>query len=142
MKNKILLFSLMAFLCFASCDNREETYELGGVYVGETVGFSIFSDDGVKICVDNHFNFYDRSEKTVEFAFVKHYVYRIQMINKIPDEGWTDTIERIHIQDGYVARLLRDDGTYEYARFYVYNIDFDQNAKQFVLCKYQSNISL
>ena len=142
MKTKGLLFILTIFLCFASCDNREETYELGGVYVGETVGFSIFDDDNVKLCVDRHFNFYNRSSQTVEFAFVKHYVYKIQMINKIPDDGWTDTIESIHIQDGYVARLLRDDGTYEYSRFYVYNIDFDQNAKQFVLCKYQSNISL
>lgn len=142
MKNKILLLFLMGIFCLTSCENREESYELGGVYVGETVGFSIFSDSNVKLCVDNQFNFYNRSDQTVEFAFVKHYVYKIQMINKIPADGWTDTIQHINIQDGYVARLLRDDGTYEYARFYVYNIGFDEYAKQFVLCKYQSNISL
>lgn len=133
---------LVFMLSLVSCENREEHYELGGVYVGENVGFSIFSDANVRLCVDDQFNFYNRSAHKVEFAFVKHFVYRIQMINKIPEEGWTDTIEHIHIQDGYVARLLRDDGTYEYARFYVYNIDFDQQAKQFVLCKYQRNISL
>jgi hypothetical protein len=90
---------------------------------------------------DGNFNMTNTGTSQVEFAFVKDLVYRLKMVDKIPTDGWTDTIEHINLQDGYVGRLLLDDGTYEYCRFCVHTIDYDMNADQYILFKYQSNFT-
>ena len=91
------------------------------------------------IVADSDFNMTNTGTSQVEFAFVKDLVYRLSMVDRIPKAGWTETIEHINLQDGYVGRLLLDDGTYEYCRFCVHTIDFDMDADQFIMFKYQSN---
>ena len=137
LRNVIIVFAFCMGL-FA-CDNRETDYELAWVYLGRTEGFNFFSQGDVNIVADNDFNITSTGTSQVEFAFVKDLVYRLSMVNKIPKNGWTDTIEHINLQDGYVGRLLLDDGTYEYCRFCVYTVDYDMHADQFILFKYQSN---
>ena len=122
-----------------ACDSRESDFEVAYLYLGRTEGFNFFSQGDVNIIADNNFNITNTGSSQVEFAFVKELVYRLRMVNKIPKDGWTATIEHINLQDGYVGRLLLDDGTYEYSRFCVHTIDYDMNADQFILFKYQSN---
>ena len=135
-KEIVLFFALMLGLC--ACDSRETDYELALVYLGRTTGCNFFTQGDVNICADNHCNLYNTGTSQVEFAFVKDLVYRLKMINKIPETGWTDTISHINLEDGYVGRLLLDDGSYEYCRFFVYSIDYDMYANEFLLFKYQS----
>ena len=139
MKIKKIIIAL--FLCFGlfACDSRESDFEVAYLYLGRTEGFNFFSQGDVNIVADNNFNITNTGSSQVEFAFVKDLVYRLRMVNKIPKDGWTATIEHINLQDGYVGRLLLDDGTYEYCRFCVHTIDYDMNADQFILFKYQSN---
>ena len=139
MKIKKIIIAL--FLCFGlfACDSRESDFEVAYLYLGRTEGFNFFSQGDVNIIADNNFNITNTGSSQVEFAFVKDLVYRLRMVNKIPKDGWTATIEHINLQDGYVGRLLLDDGTYEYCRFCVHTIDYDMNADQFILFKYQSN---
>ena len=132
-----VLFALM--LCLCACDNTETNYELAYLFVDREEGVNFFSQGDVNIVADNDFNVYNTGSDQVEFAFVKDLVYRLRMINKIPQTGWTDSIEHINMQDGYVGRLLLDDGSYEYCRFYVHTFDYDYNANQYLLFKFQSN---
>ena len=122
-----------------ACDNTETNYELAYLFVDREEGVNFFSQGDVNIVADNDFNVYNTGSDQVEFAFVKDFVYRLRMINKIPETGWTDSIEHINMQDGYVGRLLLDDGSYEYCRFYVHTFDYDYNANQYLLFKFQSN---
>ena len=133
---------LALLLGFAACDNTETNYSVAYLYLGGEEGCTFFTQGDVNLKADSHANLYNTGSDKVEFAFVKDFVYRLSMINKIPTEGWTDTVPNINIQDGYVGRLLLDDGSYEYCRFFVYTIDFDQNADQFLLFKYQSDVQL
>ena len=132
-----VLFALLLGLC--ACDNTETNYELAYLFVDREEGVNFFSQGDVNIVADNDFNVYNTGSDQVEFAFVKDFVYRLRMINKIPQTGWTDSIEHINMQDGYVGRLLLDDGSYEYCRFYVHTFDYDYNANQYLLFKFQSN---
>ena len=132
-----VLLALLLGLC--ACDNTETNYELAYLFVDREEGVNFFSQGDVNIVADNDFNVYNTSSDQVEFAFVKDLVYRLSMVNKIPKDGWTDTIEHINMQDGYVGRLLLDDGSYEYCRFYVHTFDYDYNANQYLLFKFQSN---
>ena len=138
---KIKNIIIVLTLCFGlfACDNRDVSYKLATIYLGRTEGVNFFSQGDVNIVADDDFNMTNTGSSQVEFAFVKDLVYRLSMVNKIPKDGWTDTIEHINLQDGYVGRLLLDDGTYEYCRFCVYTIDYDINADKFILFKYQSN---
>lgn len=122
-----------------ACDNRDVSYKLATIYLGRTEGVNFFSQGDVNIVADDDLNMTNTGSSQVEFAFVKDLVYRLSMVNKIPKEGWTDTIEHINLQDGYVGRLLLDDGTYEYCRFCVFTIDYNMNADKYILFKYQSN---
>ncbi len=126
---------------FCACDNAETDYELAMVYLDGSDGGNFFSRGDVSIVADRDFNVYNAGSDKVEFAFSKDLVYRLRMIDKIPETGWTDTISHINLQDGYVGRLLLDDGSYEYCRFLVYTIDYDMNAEQFLLFKYQSDFT-
>ena len=139
---KICLF-LLLFVGLFACDNRETNYEVAIMYLGRTEGCNFFSQGDVNIVADIDFNVTNTGSSQVEFAFVKDLVYRLKMVNKIPKDGWTDTIEHINLQDGYVGRLLLDNGTYEYCRFCVHSIDYDysQNANKYILFKYQSNFT-
>ena len=139
MKTRKIIIALCLCLGLLGCGGYETDYEVAWAYLGRTEGCSFFSQGDVNICADNSFNVFNTGSDQVEFAFVKDLVYRLKMINKIPETGWTDTIEHINLQDGYVGRLLLEDGSYEYCRFCVYTIDYDVNADQFVLFKYQSN---
>ena len=139
-RNLLIVFTLC--LGLFACDNRETNFELAWVYLGQTEGSNFFSQGDVNIVADNNFNITNTGSSQVEFAFVKDLVYRLRMVNKIPKDGWTDTIEHINLQDGYVGRLLLDDGTYEYCRFCVHTIDYDMHADQFILFKYQSNFTV
>ena len=141
MKIRNIIIVLTLCLGLFACDNRDVSYILATIYLGRTEGVNFFSQGDVNIVSDNHFNITNTGSSQVEFAFVKDLVYRLRMVNKIPKDGWTDTIENINLQDGYVGRLLLDDGTYEYCRFCVYAIDYDMYADQFILCKYQSNFT-
>ena len=141
MKNKKIVLVLLLLIGLFACDNRDVSYKLAKIYLGRTEGVNFFSQGDVNIVSDNHFNITNTGSSQVEFAFVKDLVYRLRMVNKIPKDGWTDTIENINLQDGYVGRLLLDDGTYEYCRFCVYAIDYDMYADQFIMCKYQSNFT-
>lgn len=144
MKTKRISKLLIAFALIIglnACDLRETDYELAWVYLGGEEGCNFFSQGDVSICADNNFNLYNTGNEQVEFAFVKDLVYRLGMINKIPETGWTDTIKHINLEDGYVGRLLLDDGSYEYCRFFVYTIDYDINANQYLLFKYHSNFT-
>ena len=139
MKNKKLVLALFLILGLCACDTHETDYELALIYLGRTQGCNLFDEGDVNIVADRHGNVYNTGADQVEFAFVKDLVYRLRMINKIPKEGWTDTIEHINIQDGYVGRLLKDDGTYKYCRFFVYTEDYDLNADKYLLLKYHSD---
>lgn len=134
----VLYALLTCVLSLVSCDRRETSYEIARMYLGRTEGFNFFSQGDVNLVADDDFNITNTGSSQVEFAFVKDLVYRLSMVNKIPKDGWTDTIEHINLQDGYVGRLLLNDGTYEYCRFCVHTIDYDMNADQYILFKYQS----
>ena len=133
-----VLFALLLGLC--ACANTETNYELAYLFLDREEGVNFFSQGDVNLVADNDFNMTNTGSSHVEFAFVKDLVYRLSMVDKIPKDGWTDTIEHINLQDGYVGRLLLDDGTYEYCRFCVYTIDYDMNADKYILFKYQSNL--
>ena len=135
---KIVLVCVLVMGLFA-CDSRDVDYDVAWVYLGRTEGCNFFSQGDVNIVADNDFNMVNPGPSQVEFAFVKDLVYRLKMVNKIPKDGWTDSINHINLQDGYVGRLLLDDGSYEYCRFCVYTIDYDINADQFIMFKYQSD---
>ena len=137
----VLYALLTCVLSLVSCDRRETSYEIARMYLGRTEGVNFFSQGGVNLVADGDFNITNTGSSQVEFAFVKDLVYRLSMVNKIPKDGWTDTIEHINLQDGYVGRLLLDDGTYEYCRFCVHTIDYDMNADQYILFKYQSDFT-
>ena len=122
-----------------ACVPSETSYDAAMVYIGSTEGVNFFSQGDVNIISDNDFNMTNTGSSQVEFAFVKDLVYRLSMVNKIPKDGWTDSIEHINLQDGYVGRLLLDDGTYEYCRFCVHTIDYDMQANKYILFKYQSD---
>ena len=141
MKTGKMIIALFLCMGLFGCSGYETNYEVAWVYLGRTDGANFFSQGDVNICADDHFNVYNTGSDQVEFAFVKDLVYRLNMINKIPETGWTDTIHHINLQDGYVGRLLLNDGSYEYCRFCVYTIDYDVNADQFILFKYQSNFT-
>ena len=128
-------------LCMSlgACAPAETSYELAYIYLDRTEGVNFFSQGDVNIVADSDFNMTNTGSSQVEFAFVKDLVYRLSMVDRIPKDGWTETIEHINLQDGYVGRLLLDDGTYEYCRFCVHTIDFDMEADQFIMFKYQSN---
>lgn len=142
MKFRNLLIAFALCMGLFACDSRETDFEVAWIYLGHTEGGNFFSQGDVNIVADNNFNITNTGSDLVEFAFVKDLVYRLRMVNKIPKDGWTDTIEHINLQDGYVGRLLLDDGTYEYCRFCVHNIDYDMHADQFILFKYQSNFTV
>ena len=139
MKNRKIIVLFLALLGLSACVPGETNYQVGVIYLGRTEGVNFFSQGDVNIVADGDFNMTNTGSSQVEFAFVKDLVYRLSMVNKIPKDGWTDTIEHIDLQDGYVGRLLLDDGTYEYCRFCVHSIDYDINADEFILFKYQSN---
>lgn len=141
MKNRKIVIALFLLIGLCACDNRETDYELALLYHGQTEGCNLFDDGDVNIIVDEHSNFHNTGTGQVEFAFVKDLVYRLRMVNKIPKDGWTDTIEHINLQDGYVGRLLKDDGSYKYCRFFVYTVDYDSNANKYLLLKYHSNFT-
>ena len=136
-KNIFIALCLCLGLC--ACDNRDVDYDVAVLFMNRAEGVNFFSQGDVNIIADSDFNMVNTGSSQVEFAFVKDLVYRLKMVNKIPKDGWSDTIEHINLQDGYVGRLLLDDGTYEYCRFYVHSIDYDINADKFILFKYQSN---
>ena len=142
MKIKNIFIVMTLCLGLFACDNRDVSYNVATLFVGRTEGVNFFSQGDVNIVADNNFSMVNTGTAQVEFAFVKDLVYRLSMVNKIPDNGWTDTIEHINLQDGYVGRLLLDDGTYEYCRFCVYTIDYDMHADQYILFKYQSDFSV
>ena len=138
----IIVFALLLGLCACNkFDSAETSYELSTLYLGSNEGDNFFSQGDVNICVGNSFQVFNTGSDKVEFAFVKDLVYRLRMVDRIPTDGWTETIDHINLQDGYVGRLLLEDGTYEYCRFCVYTIDYDMNADQFILFKYQSNFT-
>ena len=139
MKYRKIIVLFLALLGLSACVPNETDYQVGVIYLGRTEGVNFFSQGDVNIVAGDNFNMTNTGSSQVEFAFVKDLVYRLSMVNKIPKEGWTDTIEHINLQDGYVGRLLLDDGTYEYCRFCVHSIDYDINADKFILFKYQSN---
>ncbi|MCR5659661.1 MAG: hypothetical protein K6G25_10115 [Bacteroidales bacterium] len=141
MINRKTIIVICLLLGLGACVPGETSYELGVVYLGRADGVNFFSQGDVNIVADINYNITNTGTSQVEFAFVKDLVYRLSMVNRIPKDGWTDTIEHINLQDGYVGRLLLDDGTYEYCRFCVYSIDYDMNADRFILFKYQSNFT-
>ena len=141
MKINRIFIALTLLLGLCACDIHETDYEIAKLYLGRTEGCNLFDEGNVNIVVDEHFNFYNSGTDQVEFAFVKDFVYRLRMINKIPETGWTDTIEHINMQDGYVGRLLKEDGTYKYCRFFVYTFDYDANADQYLLLKFHSSFT-
>lgn len=142
MRIKNLIVILALCLGLSACVPAETDYQVAAIYLGRTEGVNFFSQGDVNIVADNNFSMVNTGTAQVEFAFVKDLVYRLSMVNKIPDNGWTDTIEHINLQDGYVGRLLLDDGTYEYCRFCVYTIDYDMHADQYILFKYQSSFTV
>jgi len=139
MKNKKIVLAFFLLMGLFACENRDVNYEVASLFVGRTEGVNFFSQGDVNIVADSDFNMTNTGSSQVEFAFVKDLVYRLSMVDRIPKDGWTETIEHINLQDGYVGRLLLDDGTYEYCRFCVHTIDFDMDADQFIMFKYQSN---
>ncbi len=141
MKNKKIVLAFFLLFGLFACVPSETDYQVGVVYLGGAQGVNFFSQGDVNIVSDNDFNMTNMGSSQVEFAFVKDLVYRLSMVNKIPQDGWTDSIEHINLQDGYVGRLLLDDGTYEYCRFCVHTIDYDMHADQYILFKYQSNFT-
>ncbi len=139
MINRKIALALFLILVFCACDNRETDYKVALLYHGRMEGCNLFEEGDANIIVDEHSNLYNTGGDQVEFAFVKDLVYRLQMISKIPKDGWTDTVANINLQDGYVGRLLKDNGSYKYCRFFVYTVDYDANANKYLLLKYQSN---
>ena len=133
MKTKKIIIVFFMLLGLFGCDSQETDFEVAWVYLGRTEGCNFFSQGDVNIIADNDFNITNAGSDQVEFAFVKDLVYRLRMVNKIPKDGWTDTIQHINIQDGYVGRLLKADGSYKYCRFFVYTEDFDANADKYLL---------
>ena len=142
MRIKNLIVVLALCLGLSACVPAETDYQVVALYLDRAEGVNFFSQGDVNIVADNNFSMVNTGTAQVEFAFVKDLVYRLSMVNKIPEDGWTDTIEHINLQDGYVGRLLLDDGTYEYCRFCVYTIDYDMHADQYILFKYQSNFTV
>lgn len=138
MKIKNIIIAMALCLSLGACVPAETSYELAFIFLDKTEGVNFFSQGDVNIVADSDFNMTNTGSSQVEFAFVKDLVYRLSMVNTIPEDGWTDTIKHINLQDGYVGRLLLDDGTYEYCRFCVYTIDYDMYANQYILFKYQS----
>ena len=136
-RNIFIILTLCLGLC--ACVGGETNYKVAKIYLGRIEGVNVFSQGDVNIVADDNYNMTNTGSSQVEFAFVKDLVYRLSMVNKIPKDGWTDTIEHINLQDGYVGRLLLDDGTYEYCRFCVHTLDYDMNADQYILFKYQSD---
>lgn len=128
--------------CLVSCVSRETNYQVATLYLDRTEGVNFFLQGDVNIIAGSDFSMTNTGSDQVEFAFVKDLVYRLSMVNKIPKDGWTDTIEHINLQDGYVGRLLLDDGTYEYCRFCVHTINYDMYAEQYILFKYQSDFTV
>ena len=141
MKSKKIVLAFFLLLGLFACVPGETDYQVGVIYLGRAQGVNFFSQGDVNIVADNSFCMTNTGSSQVEFAFVKDLVYRLSMVDKIPQEGWTDTIEHINLQDGYAGRLLLDDGTYEYCRFCVHTIDYDMHADQYILFKYQSNFT-
>lgn len=141
MRIKNIFIALVLCLGLCGCVPGETDYEIAVIYLGNSEGVNFFSQGDVNIVADSDFNMTNTGSSQVEFAFVKDLVYRLSMVNKIPQNGWTDTIGHINLQDGYVGRLLMDDGTYEYCRFCVHTIDYDMHANQYILFKYQSNFA-
>ena len=141
MKISRIIVSITLLLGMCACVPSETSYDVAVVYLGRTEGVNFFSQGDVNIVADSDCNMTNTGSSHVEFAFVKDLVYRLSMVNKIPKEGWTDTIEHIDLQDGYVGRLLLEDGTYEYCRFCVHTIDYDMQANKYILFKYQSNFA-
>ena len=139
MRIKNIIIAIAMCLSLGACVPAETNYELAYIYFDRTEGVNFFSQGDVNIIAGNDLNITNTGSDQVEFAFVKDLVYRLSMVNKIPKDGWTDTIEHINLQDGYVGRLLLEDGTYEYCRFCVHTIDYDMYADKFILFKYQSN---
>lgn len=139
MKIKNIIIAIALCLGMVACAPSETNYKLAYIYLDRDEGVNFFSQGDVNIVADSDFNMTNTGSSQVEFAFVKDLVYRLSMVNKIPKDGWTDTIEHINLQDGYVGRLLLDDGTYEYCRFCVFTIDYNVNADKFILFKYQSD---
>ena len=138
MRIKNIIIALTLCLGLSACVPAETDYQVAALYLGRTEGVNFFSQGDVNIVAADDFSMMNTGSAQVEFAFVKDLVYRLSMVNKIPQNGWTDTIEHINLQDGYVGRLLLDDGTYEYCRFCVHTIDYDMHADQYILFKYQS----
>ena len=141
MKIRKLFIALALCLGLTACVPPETNYDLAFLYLGRTEGVNFFSQGDVNIVADRDFKMTNTGSSQVEFAFVKDLVYRLSMVDKIPEAGWTDTIEHINLQDGYVGRLLLGDGTYEYCRFCVHTIDYDMQAEQYILFKYQSGFT-
>ena len=139
MRIKNIIIAMALCMSLGACAPAETSYELAYIYLDRTEGVNFFSQGDVNIVADSDFNMTNTGTSQMEFAFVKDLVYRLSMVDRIPKAGWTETIEHINLQDGYVGRLLLDDGTYEYCRFCVHTIDFDMEADQFILFKYQSN---
>jgi hypothetical protein len=144
---KILRISVLVVLlacvsCLVSCVSRETNYQVATLYLDRTEGVNFFLQGDVNIIAGSDFSMTNTGSDQVEFAFVKDLVYRLSMVDKIPKDGWTDTIEHINLQDGYVGRLLLEDGTYEYCRFCVHTINYDMYAEQYILFKYQSDFTV
>ncbi len=141
MKIKNIIIAIALCLSMGACAPSETNYKLAYIYLDRDEGVNFFAQGDVNIVADSDFNMTNTGSSQVEFAFVKDLVYRLSMVNKIPKDGWTATIEHINLQDGYVGRLLLDDGTYEYCRFCVFTIDYNMNADKFILFKYQSDFT-
>ena len=131
----------LAVAMMAGCSSVEEDYEYVFLYLNSEQGFNPFTFGDVNLVVNDDRQMYNSGSDIAELVFVKDLVYRIQMINKIPESGWSDTVDYA-LQYGFVGRLQKDDGSYEYCRFYVYTIDYDANADQFALIKYQRQFKL
>lgn len=141
MRIKNIIIALTLCLGLSACVPAETDYQVAALYLGRTEGVNFFSQGDVNIVAADDFSMMNTGSAQVEFAFVKDLVYRLSMVNKIPQNGWTDNIEHINLQDGYVGRLLLDDGSYEYCRFCVHTINYDMHADQYILFKYQSNFT-
>ena len=139
MRIKNIIMALTLCFGLSACVPAETDYQVAALYLGRTEGVNFFSQGDVNIVAADDFSMMNTGSAQVEFAFVKDLVYRLSMVNKIPQNGWTDNIEHINLQDGYVGRLLLDDGSYEYCRFCVHTINYDMHADQYILFKYQSN---
>ena len=128
---------LLLVIGLTACDSRDYDSTFRGVYIGEEVGFNPFEQGDVRLCVDDNMRMYNVGTTPVELVYVTNYVYKVQLIKRLPQQGWADAVEDVSLQYGYAGRILLEDGTYNYCRFFVYNIDYDADAKQFVLFRYQ-----